>query len=63
MANTKFFSALTIYGFIFFVASVNADLCKKFEKPEDAECDRKFCPLERIGVDGKPNRCRANKYV
>lgn len=38
------------------VAAVYGELCKKFEKPENANCDRKFCPLERI-VDDKPNKC------
>ena len=56
MVNTKYFSVITISVFIFLVAYVNADLCKKFEKPENADCDRKFCPLERI-VDGVPNKC------
>jgi len=36
-------------------------LCKKFEKPENADCDRKFCPLERI-VDGVPNKCISHGF-
>ena len=61
MTNTKNYSGITICGFIFLVASVNADLCKKFEKPENDDCDRKFCPLERI-VDGVPNKCISHGY-
>jgi len=60
MARNYLQSSLVVFCFAIFAVSVYGELCVKFEKPENNECDRKFCPLERIGEDGKPNRCRAN---
>jgi len=56
MARNQLQSSLVVVCFAVFAASVYGELCRKFEKPENDVCDRKFCPLERI-VDGAPNKC------
>lgn len=59
MARNQLKSSILGFFFVLFIATVCAELCKKFEKPENPTCDRKFCPLERI-VDGKANKCESN---
>jgi len=60
MARNHLKSSLVVVCFAIFAASVTAELCRKFEKPENPTCDRKFCPLERL-VEGIPNKCTSNK--
>ena len=60
MARNQLQSSLVVVCFAVFSASVYGELCRKFEKPENDVCDRKFCPLERI-VDGAPNKCTSSK--
>jgi len=59
MARYQLQSSLVVVCFALFAASVYGKLCRKFEKPENPTCDRKFCPLERV-VDGAPNKCISN---
>jgi len=61
MARNYLQSLLVVVCFTIFVGSAYGELCVKFEKPENDNCDRKFCPLERI-VNGKPNKCTAAKF-
>ena len=60
MAKNQLKTSILGFFFVLFIATVCAELCKKFEKPENPTCDRKFCPLERI-VDGKANKCESNR--
>lgn len=59
MANNRLLFSIFGFFFVFLIAFVSGELCKKFEKPENPTCDRKFCPLERI-VDGTANKCVSN---
>jgi len=61
MAKIQTHSFMLVICFALFAAAVYGKLCKKFEKPENPTCDRKFCPLERLienefGED-VPNKC------
>jgi len=61
MAKYLINSSVVLFCFVLFAAAVYGKLCKKFEKPEDETCDRKFCPLERI-VNDEPNKCISNRF-
>jgi len=67
MARNKLQSSLVVVCFAIFAVSVYGELCRKFDKPENPTCDRKFCPLERLvdGIDCEkciPNKCISNKF-
>ena len=49
----------TFFTLVLLMVSISAgqaELCRKFERPENPTCDRKFCPRERI-IDGVNNKC------